>query len=638
MIFEQTSIKFVVFQILVGVTYTKRYHCEAKTEELRSRLFSNYNLSISSNTISQDYLQKFDFRTFYADIDASGIFQLIGDAKAIWKDDQLSWYPNEYNNTHSLDIGDYFHQIWKPDFILINNAFRNNKSLLDSEDYIATVWHNGTVMFWTRYISIQVGCQITIKSRPWVNQMCQLYFETSSSKFLFTVHSTNTNESTSMQFLENTTWVNSNIKSPWMVNKTRKVASIDGNHTLSNNLTLIEVELHRNMGPYKSTQCISYPSSYKDEIHCYLFSNFNLLLPPSEVESPRMDSDIPSIILRISYIDFNIESGMFLLIGEVAMDWYNEQVRWHNTRFGGQLYLDVSPDSVWKPSLILNNNMFRKNYFNKNTFGGGHLVEIQWSGRMRWRTSMYAHTKCHPSSNSWPWGSQTCNLNFTTNVDGMDPFVFQAHDPELHEVTSLWTITNVKIERNFPILNIEVTFEINSRSSQIVSCLAFIGVSLVMLASFLISPGNRIKQASKMVSLLFLAMYLVMLMNSIPHFTEIQSNFLIGFVLLLSIVGISGCVSATIVRFARKSRLYHPSLIMVNEQEDRNLEENMCENYRMNTVLPDNIPSTDDQYNTPVSLMKKSQTEWLKIHRIVEYLSFSACLMVVVILTLSFTI
>ncbi|XP_065216389.1 uncharacterized protein LOC135842723 isoform X2 [Planococcus citri] len=640
MIFGSMSMKFyAIFPIfiIICLTHTNGYTCKNGTdyvETLRCRLFTNYSSSISAKT-SQNYPQGLDLGIFYADVDVSGILQLIGNARATWRDDQLTWKPNKDHIIEALDIRNQFDQIWKPDFILINNVFRENKTLLGSIDFTCTVLHNGTVTFRTKYISIQAKCPIKIENRPWFNHTCPLNFKTSSSNFIFTTH----NEGNlTGSFLQN---VNSTIESPWSVNKTRRVQPTDGNNTSTNDTILIEVDLRRNVSVYNSTKCISYPVSHEDALRCYLQTKFDLLSPPPELNPslPPNMTDVLSVMafMGITYVDYNIEDGILLLTGHFSVHWDDARVMaWDVNKFGWRASIKFEPNSVWKPSLTLNNHLFLEDSFNNETFVGNQLVIASWLGSFRFRTSMNLHTRCDMSSNSWPWSAHKCSLNFTTNTRAMDPKVFlqdEAVADQLSRVKSLWRITSHKTRLDFPNFNLEITFEMKSQSLRVVSCLTFISVSLITLLSFWIPPISSTKLASKISSLLLLALYLVMLMNSIPHFTTIAPHFMIGFVMLSLVVGISGCITAYIARLAGKSRLYHPSLIMDITRSNSELSKG--ENYDTNSILSEDITHTGDEYTIKESLSKKSRDEFLKIAILIERSSFAICLMIVIFLTIS---
>ncbi|XP_065209664.1 uncharacterized protein LOC135838059 isoform X2 [Planococcus citri] len=199
-------------------------------------------------------------------------------------------------------------------------------------------------------------------------------------------------------------------------------------------------------------------------------------------------------------------------------------------------------------------------------------------------------------------------------------------------VASLWTITDVKKEMAFPHLIVELTLKMKSRSLQVVSCLTLIAVSLVLLTSFLISPVSRIKLASKVLSLLMLVISLVILMNLIPNFTVIAPNFLIAFGTIFSMVGISSCITAFLLRLARKSHTYHPSLIT----EVGNLKENNRENEAMKMVSFEDVTPCEDECTIEESLSQKSENEWLRIALVIEYLLFTICAILLIFLTISF--
>ncbi|XP_065210254.1 acetylcholine receptor subunit alpha-like 2 isoform X2 [Planococcus citri] len=541
----------------------------------------------------------------------------------MWKDEQLTWEPNEYNDTQSLDIGNHFHQIWKPDFILINNAFIKNKPLLDSGG-VTTVMHNGTVIFWTNYISIQATCPVTVKIRPWYNHTCQLDFKTSSLNPLFTIH--HQSESSLPRILNNSDRSNSGIESPWTVSKTERVTSIDGNHTSSDYAISIDVELNRNIGIFKSTRCVPFSNTYKDEIKCHLFSKFNLLLPsPSGfVQTPYS----PLITAIISYVDLNIEDGTLLLIGYKIIKWEDERMVWDTKKFGNMWHLDIDDaDSVWKPNLVLNNNLIQEDSINKRSFGTDDLRVLD-NGDCHWKYSIKILTKCDMSSNGWPWDPQKCQLDFTLSTPAVDFLSFKYHLGYLHGVPSLWTITSFQQVQDLLKLKVEITLKMNSNTGQVVLLSTFIAVSLVMLISFLIPPMSGMKLTSKISSTLLLILFLLMMISSIPNFSTKAYNFVIGLVVLLLILGVSSCVTAKLVQF---SRIKHSSLV----EQGAISEESKCENSKVDTLQLQPMTSTDDECTSEESLLNRNGNKWLNVAVVVELSSFGICLIVVIFLIMS---
>ncbi|XP_065209675.1 acetylcholine receptor subunit alpha-like 2 [Planococcus citri] len=370
--------------------------------------------------------------------------------------------------------------------------------------------------------------------------------------------------------------------------------------------------------------CESKPGTRSSALKCYLFSNFDLLSPPPH--APSRGGTIADIV--VTYADLNIEDGVLILIGSILMQWNDERTRWDNEDIPG--LEDIKADSVWRPSITLNNNLFLDDRFYNSSFGAGRLG-IKLDGDLHWLSSVDLHTRCEISSNSWPWDPQKCILNFTIDIRELYfPFCERVHS--LPGLPSLWSITGVKEEGGFPYVIFELTLQMKNRSLQIDSCLTLIAVSLVLLPSFLISPESGVKLTSKILSLLMLVISLLMLMNSIPNFTVIAPNFLIAFGTIFSIVGISSCITAFLLRLARKSHSHHSSLI----KTVGNLKENKRENKAMKMASFEDITLCEDECAIEESPSQKSESEWLRIAVVIEYLLFTICAILLIFLTVSF--
>ncbi|XP_065209673.1 neuronal acetylcholine receptor subunit beta-3-like isoform X3 [Planococcus citri] len=372
--------------------------------------------------------------------------------------------------------------------------------------------------------------------------------------------------------------------------------------------------------------CESKPGSLESEFKCYIFSNFDMRSPPPHALLPIYGFAHIDVV----YVDLNIEDGVLSSIGNIFM-WEDQRTRWNNENF--IVLKDIKADSVWKPSFTSNDNLFLDERYYNNSFGAGRL-NIMSDGDLRWMSSVDLLTRCKISSNSWPWDPQMCILNFTIDTPNTSIHLTLSESPQyLRNVPSLWSITGAnKQEMAFPHLIFELTLKLESRSLQVVSCLTLIGVSLVVLPSFLISPVSRIKLASKISSLLMLVISLVMLMNSIPNFTVIAPNFLIAFGTIFSMVGASSCITAFLLRLARKSHSHHPSLI----KAVGNLKENNRENEAMKTAPFEDITPFEDERAIEESLTKKSENRWLRVAVVIEYLLFAICAILLIFLIISF--
>ncbi|XP_065224483.1 acetylcholine receptor subunit beta-like [Planococcus citri] len=401
----------------------------------------------------------------------------------------------------------------------------------------------------------------------------------------------------------------------------------DGMHN-GKHFTTLPIKLERNDSHFKSKRCISFADSNEEELECHLLSKTNITKPSSGtfLLGPQVD-------MMISYTDLNIENGILVTKGELVMNWEDERMVWDPKKFGNQSAIKIEKDAMWKPCFVLSNEVFQDSLSNESYVGdlenttcnsGWVYLKVFSNGNMTWASPMNLETKCNMSFNSWPWNPQTCHLNFTINT--LDVTLNLSQKIELSG--TLWRIT--KITRKHTTQNdfrctVEITLKMKSNLLQVIVCFLFTGVSLVTLSSFLISPLNRTKPVSKASSLLLLVIFLVILMNSIPHFTTHASNFVVGYVVLLLMVGISGCITAYYVRLARKLLSYNAFLDMKISHP----EENRYENDTMKTGLIETITSADDESSN------KSQNEWLKVAKIIEYSSFTISLIVVLLLMTS---
>ncbi|XP_065224135.1 uncharacterized protein LOC135848225 [Planococcus citri] len=606
-------------------------------EKLICELSLKYNPSITPDTTSRDFLHALNFTIFYADVDVSGMFQLIGVVEATWEDPQLTWKPSEYNFTE-INIQNISHQIWKPDFVLVNSEFHDTRPLLDS-GYMTMVSNQGLVRFYALSISLQAKCPVAINNMPWNQQTCQLHFNTSAPNPIFNI--THASESPLAKFINSTS--EKNIPSPWIVHEMREMKQTNDGHKSSNYSVSIEVELHRNDTEFHLRRCVPFARSYEEELKCRLFSK-DLRRPIGDTYRRG-----PHTNIEIDYVDLNIENEVFFIRGQLILKWPDERLSWDPSEFGNRFNLSIKEHGLWTPRIALDNELLGENHlelskdFYSNCYwmeidcprspkflSGGRL-EVSSDGNLTWTLPMNFDTKCDMKSNGWPWDPQTCYLDFTINTHEMR---IRLKYSEFTERLSLWKIVQTYSKEPSTAFKLEFKFdlEMKSYSLQVKLSLIFIGVSLVMLTSFLIPPMNKFKVILKILSVKLVAIFLAILMYSIPQFTTRAPNFLIGYIILLAVVGISSCVTAYLVRLARKSRLNNPSA----NKESTNPEESKSKNDTiLKTISTEAIKPTNDEYASGSSKTTESETDWLKIAIKIEFSSFAICLIISVILIIS---
>ncbi|XP_065223938.1 uncharacterized protein LOC135848092 [Planococcus citri] len=604
-------------------------------EKIICELSLKYNPSIIPDTTSQDFLHALNFTIFYADVDVSGMFQLIGVVEATWEDPQLTWKPSEYNFTE-INIQNISHQIWKPDFVLVNSEFHDTKPLLDS-GYTTMVSNQGLVRFYALSISLQAKCQVTINSMPWNRQTCQLHFNTSAPNPIFNI--THTSESPLAKFINSTT--EKNIASPWIVHEMREMKQMNDGHKSSNYSVSIEVELHRNDTEFQLRRCVPFARSYEEELKCRLFSEIIRRSPTEAYERG------PKTSIMYDYMDLNIENQVFLIRGQIVMKWVDKRFAWDPSEFGNKFNLKIKEDRLWTPRLKLQNELFGEHQLElspdissncyyleiecpDNAYLSGGQLEVSSDGNLTRTLPMDFDTKCGMNSNGWPWDPQTCYLDFKTNTWDMDAeLLYNAVTDEL----SLWKTAQLYKRLHSPFqLQFKFVFEMKSYSLQVKLSLIFIGVSLATLVSFLIPPMNKFKVVLKTLSMLLLAIFLAILMYSIHQFTSRAPNFLIGFIILLVIVGISSCATAFLVHMAKKSRSNNPS----PNKESTTPEESKSRNDTiLKPISTEAIKPTNDEYASVAPQTTEYEIDWLKIAIMTEILSLAICLVIFVILIIS---
>ena len=143
-------------------------------KRLYSDLMKDYNQNVyPANDQSQDINILISMGALQlVDLDEiSGRFAMAGVLYISWRDESLTWDPNQYNNTLAIEFPK--ENVWIPPLLLLN-PFDQVIDLKEGHDLV-TYNSNGSSL-WTTIDLFSTSCQIDVTVYPYDTQTCKISF------------------------------------------------------------------------------------------------------------------------------------------------------------------------------------------------------------------------------------------------------------------------------------------------------------------------------------------------------------------------------------------------------------------------------------------------------------------------------
>ncbi|KAG9462173.1 hypothetical protein GDO78_014780, partial [Eleutherodactylus coqui] len=141
----------------------------------------------------------------------------------------------------------------------------------------------------------------------------------------------------------------------------------------------------------------------------YLFEEKGYRKDVRPVENPEDTVDIYIALTLSNLISLKEADETLTTNVWVEQLWYDPRLTWNQTEFYGIDILRVSPDLVWLPKLILENN-------NNGDFEVAYYcnVLVYPNGYISWLPPAIFQTPCSINVNYFPFDWQNCSLKFST--------------------------------------------------------------------------------------------------------------------------------------------------------------------------------------------------------------------------------
>ncbi|KAL9987428.1 hypothetical protein ACROYT_G001732 [Oculina patagonica] len=248
----------------------------------------------------------------------------------------------------------------------------------------------------------------------------------------------------------------------------------------------------------------------------------------------------------------------------VRQFWTNNRLAWDPAEFSGIKIINVSPKIVWKPDILLYNNI---NGVGGEMYNFDTKVILHHDGRNEWFAPTEIKSICKIDITFFPFDEQTCLLTFgswTYNSQYLD-LALKSNTADLKKYTrnGQWTLVSVNATKNVvkyscckdPFVDITFTVHIRRRPLFYVQNLILPCILLATLTvfSFSLPPGSGERIALVITLLLGLTVYMLIFTENIPQTSEVVP--LISKFFIVILFEVSFCLMGTSITL----RFYHYS-------------------------------------------------------------------------------
>jgi len=264
-----------------------------------------------------------------------------------------------------------------------------------------------------------------------------------------------------------------------------------------------------------------------------LFEGYDKRLRPA-----LRKEDNVTVTLGISVnqlIDIDERNQMMRLSVWVRQKWNNPFLRWNASHYGGISVINVNPSDIWKPDLVLYNNVDGGSDGSMAAFKS--QIKVSSNGDNLWLSPVILLSSCKIFVKYFPFDEQHCTLKFGSwTYDG-----FQLDlRPEADEAESEkfvkngeWDLIRVPCKRNvvkyvcceepYP----DVTYEVQIRRrtlffffNMVIPCLVIVGLTIL---SFYLPPDSGERISLVITNLLAMTVFMLLVADIIPPTSDAVS-------------------------------------------------------------------------------------------------------------------
>ncbi|XP_048584034.1 neuronal acetylcholine receptor subunit alpha-10 isoform X2 [Nematostella vectensis] len=302
---------------------------------------------------------------------------------------------------------------------------------------------------------------------------------------------------------------------------------------------------------------------YEDELMKVLFKDYNKETRPVLNQSQAVSAKFGIALKEV--LDMDERNQILTTNVWVRQTWTDAWLKWDPAKHGGITAINVDPSFLWKPDMVLYNNVNDEDRGEQYLFNT--KVIIYSTGDIEWYSPNILKTHCKIDIQYFPFDTQTCKLTFgswTYNGLKIDVTFFRGiagADISTYSHNGEWELVSADAVRNVvkysccpePYQDLTYKIKIKRRSMFYVNNLILPCILLALLTglSFLFPPETGERISLVVTVLLGMTVFMIIFTEAIPATSEATP--LIGKYFAAVLIEISLCLLATCVPL----RLHH---------------------------------------------------------------------------------
>lgn len=153
-------------------------------------------------------------------------------------------------------------------------------------------------------------------------------------------------------------------------------------------------------------------TSSKDEKRLIrdLFDDYDRSVRPVLDSSETVTVAIKHTLSQILNVEERNE--LFVTSGWCSLRWRDQYLNWNPRKYGGIKELNLSPERVWIPDIMLYDDFNSNKVFGSHSVSMTNLILIDYNGNVIWGLKATFITKCHLEIYHFPFDTQQCHFRY----------------------------------------------------------------------------------------------------------------------------------------------------------------------------------------------------------------------------------
>ncbi|XP_047140447.1 neuronal acetylcholine receptor subunit alpha-10 isoform X1 [Hydra vulgaris] len=270
----------------------------------------------------------------------------------------------------------------------------------------------------------------------------------------------------------------------------------------------------------------------EEKLHQDLFANYNPAVRPVVNDSDTVNVTFGLMLCQL--VDVQERNQLLVISTVISQKWKNPYLTWDPEKYSNITEIRVDPAKVWKPDIVLYNNVAEDRLFAENFGTLKSRVIVDNTGYTTWLTPLILSSNCDMNLKYFPFDTQKCPLKFGSWTHNMHRLnIINDRDSAILDKFANhteWYLVSAKAIRKeemyiccpevYP--DVTYTIELRRRSLFYVCNLIFplVIISLLPILSFVL-PSDSGERISLVIALLLsLTVYSMIVSSIIPDTSD----------------------------------------------------------------------------------------------------------------------